>query len=354
MKKTVFLAAFILALPLALFAAKRVVVLELFCRTACSACPAAAIGADAVAENHPGEVLVVQYHVADPFENSESRIVRADFYFRDTLYLPTAIFDGVVEYRGPGAASRYDSTFLARADSVAPLEITLVDAGQAYLNHGTLTATIENTSEEEITGKVHFTVTESNIPYSWVYGKDEVNYALRVMLPNAYGAEITLAAGADTIISREYVINPAWPYFTDDWQNIEFGCFVQDTTPPVLLKKTLQVDNLREILQAAVIPMEEPVSVSEEERKTSLLFSLDASTLINGNGSIELFLNAPSNVNLALFDASGRLVKTLHAGILSSGVHRINIKTEKLPRGAYFLKPTAGAFNQTDKLLILN
>ncbi|MCK4231931.1 hypothetical protein KAX21_03180, partial [candidate division WOR-3 bacterium] len=124
MKKTLFLVALLIALPLALFAADRVVVLELLCRTACVYCPGAAIGADAVAENHPGEVLLVEYHLSDPFQNDES-LTRAIFYWGSEIYIPSAFFDGVVKYVGPGAASRYDSTFLARADSVPPLEITL-------------------------------------------------------------------------------------------------------------------------------------------------------------------------------------------------------------------------------------
>jgi len=103
-----------------------------------------------------------------------------------------------------------------------------------------------------------------------------------------------------------------------------------------------------------VVLLVNPLGIKEEDNPGSELFSLNVPTFIKGNGSIELSLNAPSNVNLALYDASGRLVKTLHAGILSSGIHRINIKAEKLPRGAYFLKTTADAFNQTDKLLILN
>jgi len=345
MKKTMLLAAFVLALPLALFAAKRVVVLELFCRTACTYCPGAAIGADAVAEDHPGEVLVIQYHLSDPFQNDES-LTRAIFYWGSEIYIPSAFFDGVVKYVGPGAASRYDSTFLARADSAAPLEISLDKTEDAYMSGGTLTATITNTSDQEITGKVHFTITESNIRYAWVKDKKWVHFALRDMLPNAYGAEITLAAGADTVITRDYEINPLWPYHTNDLENIEFGCFVQDTT--------VYQGKLREILQAAMIHLVNPLGIKEEDNPGSALFSLNVPTFIKGNGSIELSLNAPSNVNLALYDASGRLVKTLHAGILSSGVHRINIKAEKLPRGAYFIKTTAGAVDQTDKLLILN
>ena len=345
MKKTLIVVVALVALPLALFAAERVVVLELLCRTACVHCPGAAIGADAVAENHPGEILLVEYHVADPFQNNES-VIRAKFYSGDTITIPAAFFDGVIKYLGPDAASNYESAFLARRDSVPPLEITLEKTEDAYMSGGTLTATIKNTSEHEITGYVHFTITESNIHYSWVKDKKWVNFALRDMLPDAYGAEITLAAGADTTITRDYEINPAWPYHTDDLDNIEFGCFVQDTT--------VYQGRLREILQAAVIPLENPLLEGIEEKPLPISFSLKVPTLVHAHGYIELSLDATSHVNLTLYDAVGCRVKTLHAGVLSAGTHLIDIRTDGLPAGAYFLRATAGAYNRTGKLVILD
>lgn len=337
--------AALLALPACLFGAERIVVLELFCRTACTYCPGAAIGADAVAENHPGEVLVVQYHLLDPFENNES-LTRAIFYWGSEIYIPSAFFDGVVKYVGPGAASKYDSTFLARSDSAAPLEISLEKTEDAYMSGGTLTATITNTSDQNITGKVHFTITESNIRYAWVKDKKWVHFALRDMLSDAYGAEITLAAGADTVITRDYEINPLWPYHTNDLENIEFGCFVQDTT--------VYQGKLKEIFQAAVIPLVNPLGVKEEEERTLPVVSLSASTFLEGYGSIELFLNAASEVNLVLFDVSGSRVQTLYTGFLSAGSHLIEVDATGLPRGTYFIKVAIGNHTRVEKLLILN
>ncbi|TKJ42964.1 hypothetical protein CEE36_05625 [candidate division TA06 bacterium B3_TA06] len=344
MKKTLIVVAALIVLPFALFAAERIVVLELLCRTACVHCPGAAIGADAVAENHPGEVLLVEYHLSDPFQNNES-VTRAVFYSGDTVYIPAAFFDGVVKYIGPDAASNYESAFQARADSLSLLEITLEKTEDAYMSGGTLTATIKNTSEHEITGRVHFTITESNIRYSWVKDKKWVNFALRDMLPDAYGAEITLAAGADTTITRDYEINPAWPYHTDDLDNIEFGCFVQDTT--------VYQGRLREILQAAVIPLANPLLEGIEEKPLPISFSLKVPTLVHAHGYIELSLDATYQVNLTLYDAIGRLVKTLHAGALSAGSHLIAIEVETLPAGAYFIRASAGRHKQVSKLIIL-
>jgi len=194
---------------------------------------------------------------------------------------------------------------------------------------------------------VHFTITESNIHYSWVKDKKWVNFALRDMLPDASGAEITLAAGADTTITRDYEINPAWPYHTDDLDNIEFGCFVQDTT--------VYQGRLREILQAAVIPLENPLLEGIEEKPLPISFSsLKVPTLVHAHGYIELSLDATCEVSLTLYDAVGCRVKTLHSGSLSASTHLIDIRTDGLPAGTYFIRATAGVYNRTGKLVILD
>ncbi|MQY70862.1 hypothetical protein GH141_02880, partial [bacterium] len=125
------------------------------------------------------------------------------------------------------------------------------------------------------------------------------------------------------IVNRDYEINPAWPYHTDDLDNIEFGCFVQDTT--------VYQGRLREILQAAVIPLKNPLLEGIEEDALATPFSLKVPTLVHAHGYIELSLDATCEVSLTLFDATGRLVRTLHAGALSAGNHLIDIRTDALP-----------------------
>ena len=57
------------------------------------------------------------------------------------------------------------------------------------------------------------------------------------------------------------------------------------------------------------------------------------------NGSISILLNVPSdgNVNLSLFDISGRKVATLHRGFMKKGSYTIDV-TGRLNRGVYILK----------------
>ncbi|MBN2381116.1 hypothetical protein JXM67_15060 [candidate division WOR-3 bacterium] len=325
MRKILVLAVAVLlaALPVTLGAADRCVVLELFCRTACTYCPGAAIGVDQTAADHQDDILVVEYHVADPFQNVES-LTRAVFYLGDTITIPCAIFDGVMKYIGPGAASNYESAFQTRKEKPAPLEILMDKTEDAYLKGGTLTATITNTSEEDITGIVQFTVTESNIPYSWVHSKYWVHFVCRDMLEDAEGALITIAAGADTTISREYVIDPSWPYHTDDIENLEYGCFIQDTA--------VYTGRLKEIYQGAVIPLVNPLSVQEVTRTPDLEIVTPVGSVITLR-----FCDLNECVNVDIFDASGRKVDELSiaGGTVSWG--------EGFDPGIYFFKMKSSA-----------
>jgi hypothetical protein len=65
--------------------------------------------------------------------------------------------------------------------------------------------------------------------------------------------------------------------------------------------------------------------------------ALDATTIAYRTG-------AESDVTAALFDDAGRLVRTLHAGVMPAGEHTLGIRCDVLAAGAYFVRiESAGA-----------
>ena len=336
MKKTFLLTVLLIVLPLALFAVDRVVVLEIATGTWCGHCPKVAQTAHELAYDYPGELLIVEYHhgTSDIFSNDdgESRIS----FYGITGY-PTSHFDGVTKLVGDAGLTlaQYEPRFLDRKGVVPPLEINLTRYADAFASTtGSLEAVITNVSGETVSGYVHFTITESNIPYHWI-SEDSLYFVERDMLPDAAGEFISLSAGADTTIEREFTIDDSWPYFTMN-SNIEFGCFVQGAD--------------KEIYQAAVLKS----TAAIDEEPGSLPFSLKAPTIISEQDFIELSLDAPVDVDISLYNSVGRKLETLHTGVLDAGAHRIEIKAEALPAGTYFIKVTAGAYNRTGKLIILD
>ncbi len=331
MKKSLFLIAALLALPLALLAADRVVVLEIGTATWCPPCAAAAKGAEGLAEEHPGKVLIVEYHNNDNFSNNYAN-ARNSFY--GVTGIPTAVFDGVEKVVGSTGSNNffaYNAKYNARAAVEPPLTISLKDiTGSLQSTSGTLQATITNVSGSTVEGKVHFTVTESHIPYAW-QGMDNLHWVERTMLPDANGEAISLAAGEKKVIERTYEIDTDWYGFTEDY-NIEFGCFVQGSN--------------KEIYQGAVLKIGETTGLEEE---ADFVFSVNAPAIVSKQGFIKLALNAGASVDVSLYDSIGQKVETLLSGTLDAGNHSIAISTGDLPAGAYFIKATVGAHNQINK-----
>jgi thiol-disulfide isomerase/thioredoxin len=335
-KKSLFLIATLLALPLALLAADRVVVLEIGTATWCPPCAAAAKGAEDLAEEHPGKVLIVEYHNNDNFSNNYAN-ARNSFY--GVTGIPTAVFDGVEKVVGSTGSNNffvYNAKYNARAAIEPPLTISLKDiTGSLQSTSGTLQATITNISGSTVEGKVHFTVTESHIPYVWQV-MDSLHWVERTMLPDANGEAISLAPGGNTVITRDYTIDDSWYGFTED-DNIEFGCFVQGSD--------------KEIYQGAVLKFGETTDFEEE---ADFVFSMNAPAIVSKQGFVKLALDAGASVDIALYDSIGQKVRTLHSGTLDAGNHSIAISTGDLPAGAYFIKATVGVGNQINKIVILD
>ncbi|MBD3284741.1 Omp28-related outer membrane protein [candidate division WOR-3 bacterium] len=222
--------------------AERVVVYEIGTGTWCQFCPGAAGAADRIAEEHPGQVLILENHNGDAFANTASNARNA---FYGISGYPTTLIDGNTRHEGGNCYLVYDLTFQERQEIPPPVGITLENSYQeAYLGSGTVTATIVNESGAEVSGKLHFTVTESHIPYSW-QGLEWLHWVVREMLPDHEGEEVTIPAGDTLVKERDYTINQSWSYFTED-ANCELGCFLQAPS--------------REILNAAVIPLLGPIS----------------------------------------------------------------------------------------------
>ncbi|MEN6295160.1 MAG: T9SS type A sorting domain-containing protein, partial [Chloroherpetonaceae bacterium] len=60
------------------------------------------------------------------------------------------------------------------------------------------------------------------------------------------------------------------------------------------------------------------------------------------NAKFDLTLENSANIDLALFDMSGRRVETLYTGMQNSGRYPINIDCKELASGTYSLVLTAG------------
>ncbi len=331
----------LLALPLLVFAAtSRTVVVEVFTGTWCQYCPGAARGVDDLVEEHPGKVLAIEYHGGDAFENTDGGTRQAFYGNAVVSGYPTAVFDGLEAVVGGSSTGTmffsYNAKYVPRSQITPPLTISLSKAGSySSATTGTLIAIIKNTSSAEVSGTVHFTMTESHIPYKW-QTLDTLDYVERTMLPNASGESITLAPGEQKKLTRSFTIDPSWPSFTKD-ANIEFGCFVQGSS--------------REIYQAAASSFSElPIAV--EENNVPSDFSIMVPGVVSTSSPIEFSLNSASAVKLSLFDSTGRLVKTICSGRYEAGTHAVELSADGLASGVYFVSSFMNGQSELHKVVV--
>lgn len=76
-------------------------------------------------------------------------------------------------------------------------------------------------------------------------------------------------------------------------------------------------------------------------------------TLVKDRATLCFQLPASAGVYLTLHDISGRRVKDIYRGRLTSGNHILNLDTDGLPNGVYFLQLVTDEQRQTKKLLLV-
>ena len=72
-----------------------------------------------------------------------------------------------------------------------------------------------------------------------------------------------------------------------------------------------------------------------------------------GPNTLEYSLRVASDVQIALFDVTGRRVATLFEGFQSAGSHRLNWNAARLEQGIYFCRVRAGSIVQSKSVLVL-
>jgi hypothetical protein len=232
-----------LALTLS-FASERVVVAEDFLRVTCPYCPGAARG---LRENYArsyDSLIVIACHTAAPF-NCAAGTQRGSYY--GITGVPTVKIDGIISIVGgvsaPGTMyPQYRHHLTTRAVISSPLEIDISCSYDSVGNTGSITAVAENTSATAVSGTIHFSVIEDNIPYNWGGGLTTVEHVLRDMLPDANGEAVSISPSDTIIRSRNFTIDGAWNEL-----NCHIVVFVQGAS--------------KEIYQGAITPLLETIDM---------------------------------------------------------------------------------------------
>jgi hypothetical protein len=279
---------------------REMVVLEIGTGTWCTYCPGSQMGADDLVTNGHS-VAVVEYHNGDSFTNDYSNA-------RNTYYgitgFPTAVFDGVQYFvGGDHNLSMYEyylPIYEARKEIMSAFSVDILgtNSGQDYnitLRLNKL-ATIPPTWTNLV---VHFTVTESDIPFNW-QGQTEVDYAERLMVPNELGTPVDLINNTQIDIPLSFSLNASWVT-----ENCQLSAFIQNLNT----KEILQGDKVW-ITDLQPVPVELTSFTAEAAPEGVLLKWTTASELNNHGFEVERSLNGIEFYTVAFIPGSGTTTET--------------------------------------------
>lgn len=230
---------------------REMVVLEIGTGTWCTYCPGSQMGADdLVANGH--SVAVVEYHNGDSFTNNYSNA-------RNTYYgisgFPTAVFDGVEYFvGGDHNLSMYEYYLPIYEGRKALMSAFSVDifGSNVGLDYDVIVklnkmANIPPTWNNLV---VHFTLTESDIPFNW-QGQTEVDYAERLMVPNELGTPVDLINNEQIDVPLSFTMDASWVV-----ENCQVAAFIQNLDT----KEILQGDKvwLSDLMEFSSVTVEAP------------------------------------------------------------------------------------------------
>lgn len=91
----------------------------------------------------------------------------------------------------------------------------------------------------------------------------------------------------------------------------------------------------------------------EKEKDSKLNFSLYPNPVSGSNTNLSFVLEQAGNVTVSIYSISGSLIKKIDLGKKNSGKHNINIKTDGMVAGSYFMNLQAGDVAKTNKFVVL-
>ena len=282
-------------------------------------------------------MLTISYHYNDAFSNGDatSRIA----YYGVTGY-PTTWTDGVFSQRGSYSNVRLDSAAFAnnynrRLINASPLSITVTGKYNQVARTGQVKATITNTSGSAITShKLRYVIVET-VPYNWQW-TDTCWEVCRKMLPNASGVDISLNPGETKADSQSFAMGSGW------------------VDAKTWLVSFVQNDANKEIRQGAWSPLSSFTGVEgglpAEPAGNDVVLAQNRPNPTRGSTEIAFSLPKSEQVRLAIYDAQGRLVRTLVEGIRAAGTHQVSVSG--LESGVYFYRLEAGKVSLTRRMVV--
>jgi hypothetical protein len=294
-------------------------------------------------EEHPEDLVAIRYHgwwpgPNDPFYtyNPSENGARINYYSQNAV--PNLHIDGIID--AGSQANQWWQSIQARHSVIAPLEISLGGEYDEIAREGNLN--VDMTATEVINYinlRIRIALTESGIFFQAPNGLQWHNQVLRDIIPYPYGIPIDIEFGETISIDEP------------------FSCPEPLVTENCDLVVWVQSDATAEVLQATRIELDElsPTDIRDGSSELPRLSRLEQNypNPFNAHTVISFDLPNTQQVNLDIYDISGRLVQTLINESCGSGTHSIAFDASGLANGIYMYRLRAEHVDITKRMILI-
>jgi len=311
------------------------VVLEIGTGTWSQFCPGAAIGADELIENGHN-VALIENHNGDDYANTYSDARNS--YYSISGY-PTAVFDGL-EKVVDGSISQ----------SMYPTYLPFIETREAIKSAFSLMLYGKNTAvnDYEVRGAIHrmgpgmaenivlhIVLTESHIIEYW-QGLGHLNFVTRLMMPDENGTVVDVINNDYIEVNETFQLNEGW-----DVNECELVYFLQDT-------------DTKEILQAGKVMVNDliPYGIEDMQENSLAIHNIYPNPFSNET-NINFSLANTGNVQISIYDLSGRVIANLANEDMAAGEHKLVWEAgNDVPDGIYFCTISSADHKLTQKVIL--
>jgi len=281
----------------------------------------------------------------DPFWQADSTEIRnrcnayPAWSFKNPGWVYTVPW-GHIDGRKSGVYAQWESLVTARAGVPSPLTMALSGWYSRSTRQGRINVRLVNTTPNAFgVTRLRFALTESGL---WFSGHRH-NQVLRKFFPSEAGDTLTLGGNAQADRGQDFTVSAT---FNQD--SCQLAVFVQ--------KDSLLGDSTLQVLQGSKVLVRDLPNTGLESRTSTELppgrawLSEAKPTPFKVSTRIAFGLPRAGDVRLAVYDAQGRLVKTLVEGARSAGTHRMTVSG--LKSGVYFYRLEGGTTSLTKRMVV--
>ena len=330
------------------YSTQRTVFLQEFTATGCTWCPYPAVALHRLKNELGEDVVIASYHIwgdyySDPFALDANDSL-ASFY--NITGIPSTACNGDM-YTVGGSTGDLDDEYnmyysiyeyISSTKTPVTLDVEITSASESGFDVHANVQVLGELAEEDVDLRLHYVITETNIPYHWDPGDvplDSLFDVVRANLPDLGGVSVV---GTDFDDNQHFALDPAW-----DADNCYLIAFVQDGVTGEVFYA----------VEEKIIP----TLVKDSHKPTKLALGCSPNPF---NSASEIDVNLPydGELSLAVYDVAGHPVRTLADGNYEAGTYSFRWDgtdelAHQVPSGVYFVKLSFDGRTISRKLVLV-